>query len=833
MSVTVSRLGCIVPAFFSPTSINWDKIISSKLSFPNVPIAVIINAPVGAGAGVDINYTTQITRLKNSGIITLGYVWSNFGNSPLGDIELLIDSWKTLYPAVDGIYFAGMSNQTSAQSYYASLQTYAKTTKGFTSTMGNAGAKVPTTFFGGNTLDSIIVYEGAGLPLVSNYQDYTTITNNEIGLIANGIANLDLSWLQQIAGVAWWIYVTNDSGSAPYDTLPAYFDTMISSMNDIAASGGTPTAVVDNFGIQKIYMTKAGGEEWYVNMNSPTSDERFQNVDALTKLADGSWRLDGGSSGQVRLEAWSPAYSDNTQRLNARWLNVEITMYAKTVSITSAASDYNYQVYSRGGHHTDSRPCEGSALKFRIYRLGANGSNSTGSAVGFMKEICHSAYCTDNRGIVDNAIPNFVGINKWLGVKHVIYNVVESGVTYSKQEGYLDLNVTDAEGNLHIDNNWKFISSYVDRGGWSSGSSFDTDCTGCGRARDVIHITPGGNTTSGSADFNRNLVAWRTDGITWAWKFLTAREIDPTKPAQQTGGGTGGTGGGGGTPEPGDLFDQFGVRKIYPTSTASTGKEWYMNTVDIKSDTRFKSANIFSKNADGSWKTKDTVVKIEINQPNGYNSSTSASSATNHTNLANRGYMQDSADWKNIEMTVYLKVNATTADDYFVFWCRGGREIDPGPNCEGSSLKGYLRTDGLTQMAKQQWHVSQVTRQSINQTNQSLIGKWIGVKFIVFNEVPTGSTVAQTRQQMFLDSANTNTWIKVDETADAGGWGNADATCLGAADQRILWGGPMARLSWTTFNDTDFAKFSIREIDGAAVPITPTPTGNPSSCSSP
>lgn len=830
MSVTVSRLGCVVPAFFSPTSLSWDKIISSKLSFPNVPIAVIINAPVGAGATVDTNYSGQITRLKNAGIITLGYVWSNFGNSPLADIENLIDSWKTLYPSIDGIYFDAMSNQTSAQSYYAGLDTYAKTTKGFTSTMGNAAAKVPTTFFGGNTLDTIIVYQGAGLPLVSNYQDYTTITNNEIGLIPFGISALDLSWLQQMAGIAWWIYVTNDSGSAPFDTLPSYFNSMISAMNDIASSGGTPTAVVDNFGIQKIYHTKSGGEEWYVNMANPTSDERFQNVDALTKLSDGSWRLDGGTSGQVRLEAWSPAYTDTTQRINAKWFNVEMTCYAKTISVTSGASDYAYQLYSRGGHHTDSRPCEGSALKFRVFRNGLN-SSSTGAACAFMKEICHSAYCTDHRGIVDNVILGGVGLNKWLGVKHVIYNVVESGVTYSKQEGYLDLNVTDAEGNLHIDNNWKLITSYVDRGGWSAGSSFDTDCTGCGRARDALHITPGGNTTSGSADFNRNLVAWRTDGVTWAWKFLTAREIDPAKPAN-TGGGGGG--GGGGPPEPGDLFDQFGVRKIYPTATSATGKEWYMSVVDPKSDVRFKTANTLTKNADGSWKTKDTAVKIEINQPNGYNASTTGASATNHSNLAARGYMQDSNDWKNIEMTIYLKVNATTADDYFIFWARGGREIDPGPNCEGCSLKGYLRTDGLTQMAKQQWHISQITRQSINQTNQSLIGKWIGVKFVVFNEVGTvGGNNIQTRQQMFLDSTNTNTWIKVDETADTGGWGNADATCAGTADQLILWGGPMARISWSTFADTDFAKFSIREIDGAAVPNNPGQPNPPSSCAGP
>ena len=34
----------------------------------------------------------------------------------------------------------------------------------------------------------------------------------------------------------------------------------------------------DVFGIQKIYPTKEEGQEWYMNMNDPLSDERFDSL---------------------------------------------------------------------------------------------------------------------------------------------------------------------------------------------------------------------------------------------------------------------------------------------------------------------------------------------------------------------------------------------------------------------------------------------------------------------------------------------------------------------------------------------------------------------------
>jgi hypothetical protein len=108
----------------------------------------------------------------------------------------------------------------------------------------------------------------------------------------------------------------------------------------------------------------------------------------------------------------------------------------------------------------------------------------------------------------------------------VIYNFVENGKTYVHMESYIDDDVTDSNGNLVIKNNWKLASVVEDKGGWSSNDSdFNASCfptnmdsTHQYRQRDEIHNLPGGTST-------QNIAAFRSDDLTWDWKYLSVREI--------------------------------------------------------------------------------------------------------------------------------------------------------------------------------------------------------------------------------------------------------------------------------------------------------------------
>jgi hypothetical protein len=195
------------------------------------------------------------------------------------------------------------------------------------------------------------------------------------------------------------------------------------------------------------------------------------------------------------MEAWSPA--------NEKWRNVEITEYAKI----EGGSNELLQLYSRGGHHTSRDECLGSAYKARLYGNGEAAWN---------KEITHPAYAGNRAETRATTEPLE---DRWVGFKAVIYNFVDDGNTYVRLESYIDDDVTDSDGNLVIGNDWQLASVYEDRGGWSTNNGdFDSSC---GRDRDEILTQPGGTET-------QNIAAFRSDDLTWSFKYLSVREIDPT-----------------------------------------------------------------------------------------------------------------------------------------------------------------------------------------------------------------------------------------------------------------------------------------------------------------
>ncbi|HEX7032370.1 MAG TPA: hypothetical protein VF172_05165, partial [Nitrososphaera sp.] len=54
-------------------------------------------------------------------------------------------------------------------------------------------------------------------------------------------------------------------------------------------------ADTDKFGVEELYPTKPGGDEWFMNMDNPNADEdRFTTKDEITKNPDGSWKVEDG-----------------------------------------------------------------------------------------------------------------------------------------------------------------------------------------------------------------------------------------------------------------------------------------------------------------------------------------------------------------------------------------------------------------------------------------------------------------------------------------------------------------------------------------------------------
>jgi len=254
-------------------------------------------------------------------------------------------------------------------------------------------------------------------------------------------------------------------------------------------------------------------------------------------------------------------------------------------------------------------------------------------------------------------------------------------------------------------------------------------------------------------------------------------------------------------------YDKFGIKKLY--STKSGGEQWFIDMNNPLSDSRFNPQNTITKNSDGSWKIKSTQVRMNVYTSSGYDGS--KITTLDHSAIASKGYMLAPNDWKNYEMTQYVKVNTSPSDDNLSPYGRGGRHTGDGApeGCEGSSMKGDVFFSGKVRFAKEQWHVSYVFT-SLKTATTSIEDKWIGVKFVVYNFVENGKTVVKT--ELWLDTNNNGNFVKVDENVDRGGWGTQGTECGGAPDQIISWGGPITTFRWDTATDVDFKYLSVREI---------------------
>jgi F5/8 type C domain len=257
-------------------------------------------------------------------------------------------------------------------------------------------------------------------------------------------------------------------------------------------------------------------------------------------------------------------------------------------------------------------------------------------------------------------------------------------------------------------------------------------------------------------------------------------------------------------------IDKFGIIKINPTKKG--GEEWYMNMNDPTSDPRTRPPPM-TRNSDGSWKVTTTPqVQYRIYTSTGYDQD--QISTYNQKELASKGYMQASNDWKNVEMTGYIKANKVS-DTRFIWYNRGGTHSSDVP-CEGTAYKGNLYYDGRTRFQKEQWHDGGYSSSPIIKATESIVGKWVGFKYVVYNFVKDGKL--QVKMENWLDAGNTGNWVKIYELVDSGGWGDEGDHCGGAPDQIMTWGGPNADFRWDQLQsgmpvDVDIRSFSVREIE--------------------
>lgn len=277
--------------------------------------------------------------------------------------------------------------------------------------------------------------------------------------------------------------------------------------------------------------------------------------------------------------------------------------------------------------------------------------------------------------------------------------------------------------------------------------------------------------------------------------------------------------------------DRFGIRELYPTKKG--GEEWFMNMDDPNHDARAgkgegPSTTFIQRNDyDGSWKVESNEVRYGALTSSGYDPQ--LITTLNQQDLAAKGYMQSPNDWKNVEMTGYLKVNSFSDSTrngaaHIEFLARGARNTDEQTEingltlqCEATTYHSNTYETGRVKFEKDLMHIQGYTSDSqdpqLKHATNNLEGRWIGIKAVFYN-LPNGSV----KLEQWLDdrtnniNAYGNQWHKVLEYSDDGNWGGGQNDCGGTDTTIITWGGPIAIFRWDNIDDMDVKDLSVREI---------------------
>ena len=216
--------GLIVPLYSYPGKM-WDKLIQEKNAYPDVPIIAIINPDNGPGIK-DVNYVTGVQKLQMSGIVVLGYVYTQ--HVDVTAIRNDINEYKNWY-GVNGIFFDAMSNTPGHEAFYKQLTNYTKS-MGMNFTVGNPGSDTLPSYIG--TVDNIVIHDNSGVLPISHLGGWhMNFTKSNFSTISYGVGSINQTYLRNATRNVQYLYLTDLSLPNPFEALPSYIDKLMNALN--------------------------------------------------------------------------------------------------------------------------------------------------------------------------------------------------------------------------------------------------------------------------------------------------------------------------------------------------------------------------------------------------------------------------------------------------------------------------------------------------------------------------------------------------------------------------------------------------------------------------
>jgi hypothetical protein len=212
------------PSWYSPATYLWDDVAAAA---HQVPITAIINPNNGPyGLPPNSDYVVGLNDLRTNGVTILGYVFTSYGGRDTNLVKADIDLYDQFYN-IDGIFLDEVSSTTNKLTYYGQIYDYIKSRPHLRQVVTNPGTQMDQAYVARPATDTTVIFENG-----SGWNSYTPDTyvshynSQRFAMLVYSVAtagamrsNIDLAVQRNIA----YVYVTNDGGANPWDSLPSYW----------------------------------------------------------------------------------------------------------------------------------------------------------------------------------------------------------------------------------------------------------------------------------------------------------------------------------------------------------------------------------------------------------------------------------------------------------------------------------------------------------------------------------------------------------------------------------------------------------------------------------
>jgi len=223
-----------VPAFFYGSEI-WTQAAHSK---PAPKVMILDISGMGAGTAPETHFQSVVREAKKAGVTILGYSSTAFGSRPLSQIEADVRNYKAWYGVTD-IFLDEVRGVGSQLPYYRALYGYIHGINRGSSVWLNPGNYPDEGYMSvGNVVMAFegpyTSYTGIHVPSWAYRYSPSRFANTIYATAGSQVNNAISLSRSRNAG---YVYVTNRSGSNPYDGLPSYWETENSAITAGCSNG--------------------------------------------------------------------------------------------------------------------------------------------------------------------------------------------------------------------------------------------------------------------------------------------------------------------------------------------------------------------------------------------------------------------------------------------------------------------------------------------------------------------------------------------------------------------------------------------------------------------